>query len=661
MRLTAVCLLIFAALAGALRAEEEELRSEDRGHWSFRPRLIPAISQFKRTADLNWIRNPIDAFVLEKLHEKGLQPTGEADRRTLIRRVYFDLTGLPPTPEDVDEFVNNPTPDAYERLIDRLLASPHYGERAGQQWLDIVRFAETEGFEYDRHLPHAWRYRDYVIRAFQDDKPYDQFLREQLAGDEISPVTEEGQIAAGFLRWGPIRRNAGNADVAFSRNEVLTEMTDTVGVTLLGMTMGCARCHDHKFDPIRQKDYYHLQAFLASTFEIDVPLADAAAQAAWKVEFDKVNDEIKKLDSALDKSTGDSRVDLLKQIKAAEKRLPPPLPTISTVRNNDTQRTVIHVLKRGDDKKPGDQVGPRAPSVFLTKSVPEMPATVTNPRTSLANWIVDPQNPITSRVIVNRIWLQHFGRGIVNTPNDFGLNGDFPSHPELLDYLANELVASGWSLKSLHRLILTSRVYRQASTSAVSAQSLKQDPDKRFLWKFSRQRLPAEAIRDAMLAVSGRLNRASGGPSIIVPVDAELVDLLYKPSQWMVTDDVTAHQRRSIYLIKKRNLRLPFMEVFDQPALQSSCPKRESSTHAPQALELLNGAFSNDLALAFAKRLERDAGTDRSQQVDRAFQLVCGRLPTDQERQLSLKFLEARSLNEFALAMFNLNDFVYVK
>ncbi len=661
MRLTAACFLICAAFAGALLRAQEEDVSVDRSHWSFQPRSVPAVPQFNLPEDRNWVRNPIDAFVLEKLRTQGLAPTVEADRRTLIRRVSFDLTGLPPNPEDIDEFLNDPGPDAYERLIDRLLASPHYGERAGQQWLDLVRFAETEGFEYDRHLPHAWRYRDYVIRAFQDDKPYDQFLSEQLAGDEVTPVTEEGQIAAGFLRWGPIRRNAGNPDVAISRNEVLTEMTDTVGVTLLGMTMGCARCHDHKFDPIRQRDYYHLQAFLASTFEDDVPLTDAAAQATWKAAHAKVNDEIKKLESALDKSTGDSRLDLLKQIKDAEKRLPQPLPAISTVRNNDTKRTVIHVLKRGDDKKPGDQVGPRAPGVFLSKGEPEIPATVANPRTTLANWITSPTNPLTARVIVNRLWMQHFGRGIVNTPNDFGLNGDLPTHPELLDYLANELVAGGWQLKAIHRLILTSSTYRQASHSPDQARNVKQDPDNRFLWKFARQRLSSEAIRDSLLAVSGKLNDASGGPSVIVPVDAELVDLLYKPSQWMVTDDLTEHHRRSIYLIKKRNLLLPFLEVFDQPTLQTSCPKRESSTHAPQALELLNGALSNELAVAFAKRLETDAGPDRRRQVDRAFQLVCGRLPTDHERQLSLTFLEGRSLNEFALAMFNLNDFVYVK
>lgn len=649
----------WSAICG-VRADDTYDASE-RSHWSLQPRSVPAVPQFTTGAARDWVRNPIDAFILEELQAKRLTPALPADRRTLIRRVYFDLIGLPPPPGDAEDFVTDPSLDAYERLVDRLLASPQYGERWAQHWLDVVRFAESEGFEYDRHLPHAWRYRDYVVRSLQTDKPYDQFLIEQLAGDELTASVDEGRVAAGFLRWGAIRRNAGNPDVAFSRNEVLTEMTDTIGVSLLGMTIGCARCHDHKFDPIRQSDYYHLQAFLASTHEYEIPLADDAQQTAWKATSDKINAEIKALEAALDKSTGDSRLGLQEQIKSAEKRLPKPLPGISTVRNDPAKRSVIHVLKRGDDSKPGEKVGPRVPGVLLSDSVAEFPEDVSAPRTRLAEWIVDVNNPVTARVIVNRIWLKHFGQGIVNTPNDFGLNGDTPSHPELLDYLANEFIAGGWRFKSLHRLILTSSTYRQSHQAADPADSRQIDPDNRLLSYFSRRRLQAEEIRDAMLSISGSLNCQAGGPSVIVPVDVELVDLLYKPSQWMITEDVTEHTRRSLYLIKKRNLSLPFLDVFDQPGLQSSCPKRESSTHAPQALELLNGPLANELAKTFATRLEREAGTDAEVQIRLAFQLATGRAPTAQERELARRFRAFASLKEFALAMFNLNEFLYVK
>jgi hypothetical protein len=636
--------ILFAA--AAVRAEDQipdsTYTSDERSHWSLVPRSTPTIPQFPDANIAAWVRNPVDAFVLDKLREQGLSPTGTADRRTLLRRVFFDLTGLPPPPAEVEAFASSTAPDAYAQLIERLLASPQYGERWGQHWLDVVRFAETEGFEYDRHLHHAWRYRDYVIRSFQEDKPYDQFLREQLAGDELSPIKDDARIAVGFLRFGPIRRNAGNADVAFSRNEVLTEMTDTVGVALLSMTVGCARCHDHKFDAIRQKDYYRLQA-------------------AWKAETDKVNAEIKKLDGALDNATGDSRKNLQDQLKAAERRLPPPLPAISSVQNDDTKQTVIHVLKRGDETKPGDRVSPRPPGVLLADGAPEFPADVRNPKTRLAEWVTDPNNPLTARVIANRIWLQHFGSGLVRTPNDFGLNGDTPSHPELLDYLANELVASGWRMKTLHRLIVESSTYQQASASADQMLGNQKDASNRLLWKFPRRRLDSEQIRDAMLSISGQLNRKAHGPSVIAPVDAELVELLYKPSQWTVTDDVTEHHRRSIYLIKKRNLRLPFMEVFDQPGLSASCPKRDASTHAPQALELLNGPLSNDLSLAFAARLEREAGSGRLQQVQLAFELATGRRASEAEKEVALRFLQTQTLAEFALAMFNLNEFLYVR
>jgi hypothetical protein len=602
----------------------------------------------------------VDAFVLERLQRAGLQPSPEADRRTLIRRVTFDLTGLPPTPEETDAFLADPAPDAYERLVDRLLAGPRYGERWAQHWLDVVRYAETEGFEYDRHRPGAWRFRDYVIRCLNEDRPWDRFIREQLAGDEIDPASPEMQVAAGFHRLGPVRRNAGNQEVAASRNEVLTERTDVLGAVFLGLTVGCARCHDHKFDDVPQADYYRLQAFLAASHEYDVPLATAEAQAAWKARAGKVEEEIKKLQKSLEGAGPGDRPGLQARLAEPRRQLPPPLPSICTVRNVPAERTPVHVLKRGDPGRPGKLVGPRFPQALLAAKVPEIPADTPNPRTVLARWLTEPGNPLTARVLVNRFWQHHFGTGLVATPNDFGANGSPPSHPELLDWLANEFVAGGWRLKPLHRLLLLSSTYRQAPRPVDAARATATDPDNRLLGRFLRRRLSAEEVRDAMLAISGCLNPEAGGPGVVLPVDPDLVELLYAPAQWAVTPDARQHGRRSVYLLAKRNLRLPLTEVFDQPDLQTSCPRREASTHPAQALELLNGRASNRLAAAFAHRLGRECGPDPGRQVERAWLLAAGRLPNESEKALALRFLAGGSPKEFALALFNLNAFLYV-
>ncbi len=626
-------------------------------HWSLQPRQRPALPRFTEPAQQQWIRSAMDTFVLDRLVKASLQPAPEADRVTLLRRVTFDLTGLPPAPEEVEAARNAKQADWYEQVVERLLASPAYGERWGRHWLDVVRFAETEGFEYDRHRPGAWRYRDYVVRSLNADKPFDQFTLEQLAGDEVDPSSQEMLTAAGFHRLGPVRRNAGNQNVASSRNEVLTEMTDAIGAAFLGLTVGCARCHDHKFDPVPQADYYHLQAFLAATHEHDLVLADATTKADWTARTKKIEDQIKKLEHELDGMTGGDRKPLLEKITALKRTLPPALPTISTVHNVDRERTLIHVLRRGDPDRPGKTVGPRALSVLLPPDTPELPADVRTPRTTLARWINDPAHPLSARVLVNRVWHYHFGRGIVATPNDFGVNGSPPSHPELLDWLAEEFIASGRRIKPLHRLIVLSSTYRQASGARNASRT---DPDNRLLSHFPRRRLSAEEVRDAMLAASGRLNRMGGGPSVLVPVEPDLVDLLYDPTQWDVTPERRERERRSIYLIAKRNLPLPFGQVFDQPDGQTSCPRRETSTHALQALELLNGSLSNELAVAFADRLIRECGPDRSRQVSRAYQLVAGRSPSPGELALALKFLKEQPLREFALALFNLNAFLYV-
>jgi hypothetical protein len=635
--------------------------SYDRSHWAFQSRGTPEPPIFSDPFERDWIRNEIDAFVLQGLKPNGLRPAAEADRRMLIRRLYFDLIGLPPTPDEVEAFVNDPSPLTYEAVVDRLLTSPHYGERWGQHWLDVVRYAETEGFEYDNYLAGAWRYRDWVIESLNADKPYDQFVREQVAGDELASADRALLVAAGFHRLGPVRRNAGNQEVAGSRNEVLTEMTNSIGSVFLGLTVGCARCHDHMFDPVLQTDYYRLEAFLAATHEHNVPLASESEQATWQRRTEALKAEIKRAEQELEESSDAGRTDLKARLKDLESKLPPPLQAICTVANDATKRTPIHVLERGNWDKPGETVGPRVPGVFLPDDAPELSADVPNPRTQLVEWLLDPSHPLTARVIVNRVWHYHFGRGIVATPSDFGVNGATPSHPELLDWLANRFIAGGWRLKEMHRLIVTSNTYRQSSHSADAARGMENDPHDQQLWHFPRRRLEAEEIRDAMLAVSGRLNLKAGGPSVIVPVESDLIELLYKPSQWQVTADRSEHDRRSVYLLAKRNLRLPFMEVFDQPDLQISCARRESSTHAPQALELLNGRLSNELAETLAERLSREAPGDSDSQVELAYRLVTGRPPNDREAALGAEFLSRQPLREFALAMFNLNAFLYAE
>lgn len=631
----------------------------ERRHWAFVARAQPQIPTFALAAGRAWAHNPIDAFILARMQKEGLRPAPQASRETLIRRVYFDLTGLPPTPQAVARFAADNSSGAYAALVEQLLNSPHYGERWGQHWLDVVRFAETDGFEYDTLRKEAWRYRDYVIRAFQNDKPYDRFLTEQLAGDEIAPKEDETLIAAGFNRLGPFRKNAGNQDIADSRNEVLTEMTNVVGSALLGVTLGCARCHDHKFDPIRQSDYYRIEAYFAAAQTADIPRSTAEEQAAWKAQVAPMQDHIKEYARKVKTATADEAGVLLGKIQDIQENLPPPPPSLYSMSDDMEHKTSIHLLARGNYQNKGGEVGMRPLGVLLPDGAPEVPNDTRQPRAALAKWI-DPDNPLTARVMVNRIWQYHFGRGIVATPNDFGRMGERPTHPELLDYLANEFVSSGFSVKHMHRLILLSSAYRQSSAASNDTAEEK-DPDNRLLWKFNRRRLEAaEEIRDAMLAVSGALNEKQGGPSVIVPADPSVVSALQKPAQWIVTKDAAEHNRRSVYLISKRNLHLPFMEVFDAPDTLTSCPRRESSTHAPQALELLNGDLANRQAELLAKRLETEAGRDTRKKVDLAYRLVAGRSPSPGQMKRSVAFLKTQSQREFALAMLNLNAFLYV-
>ena len=627
-----------------------------RQHWAFQP-----IHQSEsKKGSSSGIPRGIDAFVSRQLSQVGLEFTSPASKRDILRRLSFDLTGLPPSLEDQLSFLEDDSAGVYSRLVDRLLADPKFGERQSQFWLDVVRYAESEGFEYDRHLPDAWRYRDYVINAFNSDKPFDQFLTEQLAGDELASASTEPLSAAIFHRLGAVRRNAGNPDIALSRNEVLTERTDVIGAAVLGLTVGCARCHDHKFDPISQKDYYQLQAFMAATHEVNVDLASPAELEEWEAKNEAVQKELDSLKRKLSKAKGDERVRLLALNEALETTRPAALAKIPTIQNDYEKVTKMHVLKRGVWELKGEEVGMKPLDVLVGEMGDGDSTDSTNPRSRLARWLTDSNHPLTARVIVNRLWQQYFGAGIVATANDFGRNGAKPSHPELLDYLASELIRRHWQLKPIHRMILMSRTYRQSARIEDSELATRIDPSNRLFWKHTKRRLTGEELRDTMLQVSGVLNENQGGESVLLPVEEDLVKLLYKPDQWQVTRDVSEHFRRSVYLIAKRNLRLPFMEAFDQPALLTSCFRRESSTHAPQALELLNGQISNQLADFLAARLGGSAGTSLESVARSGYRFALGREPSKAELSLAVPFLEEGSVKEFVLALFNLNEFMYV-
>lgn len=643
----------------------ETYKPAERRHWAFQPRKDVAPPAPVNAIEKAWIRTPVDAFILEGLRKAGLKPAPPASRVALIRRATFDLHGLPPTPQEIDAFVRDKSPNAWEKVVERLLASPRYGEQWGRHWLDVVRFAESDGYEYDLHRPDAYRYRDYVVDSFNRDRPYDQFVTEQLAGDELENRTEIQQVASGFNRLGALRKNAGNQEVASSRTEVLTEMANIVGAGFLGLTVGCARCHDHKFDPIRHTDYYRIQGYFAQTQSHDIMLASEAEQKAWKEKTAPIQREMRRVQSQMAKVEGAEKAALEQKLEELEDKMPPPLTALYAVSDDPAKLTPIHVLARGEYMNKGAKVGMRPLGVLLPDNTPELPLDTPKPRLALAKWITDPANPLTARVMVNRIWGDHFGRAIVATPNDFGRMGLRPSHPELLDWLANQFIAEGWRMKPLHRLILLSSTYRQSSQSPMAAAAKEKDPANALLWQFNRRRLDAEEIRDSMLAVSGRLNEKLGGPSVMLPIEKDLVLLLKRPNLWVATRDKQEHDRRSLYLIWKRNLRLPFMEVFDKPDMMFSCARREQSTHAPQALELMNGRTSNELAEALAQRLVAERKTPAAR-IEYGFRLAAGRLPTAKEEKRALAYLskyagEERAMKEFALALLNLNAFLYVE
>jgi hypothetical protein len=689
--------------------------------WSFRKPERPALPSVSDA----WVRTPIDAFILRKLRHEKLAPAPEADRVTLIRRATFDLHGLPATANEVRAFVDDSAPGAYEKVIDRLLASPRFGEKWGRHWLDLVRYGDTSGYEQDPYLLDAWRYRDWVIAAFNADKPYDRFIKEQLAGDELYPDDPEARAGTGYFTVGP------NRDMLFmvediNRVETLTDYVDTTSSVFLGLSLGCARCHDHKFDPLLQKDYYRLQAIFAPMVKSRVFLHYNAVRA-WDVEDNYRQFKLREIGSELSallepyrkKLRDKKKAGLPSEMRAAlavdeGKRKPAekvlasaagkkmsvkdaelraslsagdrqrlvaiehslvsmftgyaPAPQAPAVSDPGVEAPPTFMPVRGKDG-PGEEIWPGFPEVLGGYDIPGPPrdGTSTGRRKALAEWLSRADHPLTARVMVNRLWNFHFGRGLVATPSEFGRKGLPPTHPQLLDWLAAELPARGWSLKAMHRLMMTSSVYRQ--DSAAGAEARQRDPENLWLSHFNRRRLTAEEIRDGVLATAGTINYEMGGRPVVPPLPPEELFGLSVPvdKAWVVSTDKTKHTRRSVYLLQRRGFRQPIMEAFDTPEGILTCPLRDSSTASPQALTLLNGDFTTGQARVFAGRLltSLKKGGDV---VDVAWQDIFGRTPTAEERSMANKFFERQrgrlgdkaAVSELARALWNSNLFLYV-
>ena len=726
---------------------------EDRKHWSFKP-LVKSEPP-ETPAD----RMPIDRFILDALAAKKLTPTSPADPRVLIRRVTLDLTGLPPTPQEVETFVRAKDRDAaYKALVDRLLASPHYGERWGRHWLDVARYADSAGYESDTDRPTAYHYRDFVIKALNDDMPFDEFVRRQLAGDEIAPDDPLAVAATGFLAAGPgetLPDKLLDEERQRLRYIELDDMVSTTGAALLGLTVGCARCHDHKFDPIPTRDYYRLLAGLHSGNRAEVPLGtrteidrDSRTRAEWdkkrkaaEGDFKKWLDEQRKL---LMPRLRNTKIDRL-PVPDAEKTLlreNPDSPEAKGLAKKHERALAVtddEVRNAADDaaRRRGDElagalaavkkqepkaisftlafkdVGPKPAASwlfrrgdfhdrtipvelgFLTVLTRGKPAAdywkaarasgdrgdTTYQRRAIASWITDRDNgagPLLARVIVNRVWQHHFGEGLVRTPNDFGSRGDRPTHPELLEWLAADLVSSGWKLKRLHRMILLSATYRQAS--AFDSEKAKVDPDNRLLWRMRPQRLEAEVLRDSLLSVSGTLNAEMYGPAFkpSIPADAMVARNVQSPYPKDVPDS-PAVRKRSVYMFHKRVIPYPLLQAFDAPDAQQCTGRRSVTTVVPQALAILNDPFVRDRASDFAARLQKEAGDEPVKCIGRAYWLAFGREPSEIEKKAGVEFLARQersrldrqpkspaaeirelALTDYCQVLFGLNEFIYV-
>ena len=649
-----------------------KITDEDRAWWAFQPirKTAPA-----KLADDAWSRNEIDRFILARIRKENLKPSTEAARVALIRRLSFDLVGLPPSPAEVETFVKDRSADAYETLVDRLLASPRYGERWARHWLDLVRYADSDGYRIDDFRPNAWRYRDYVIQSFNDDKPYDRFVQEQLAGDELFPGDPAALTATGYLRHWIYEYNL--RDVRGQWTTILNDITDTTADVFLGLGLQCARCHDHKFDPILQKDYFRLQAFLAPILPREDLVAatetekrtHAAKRAEWEKKTASLRAEIESIETkyrnaatkdAIEKFPEDIQAMILKPVSertalehqlaelayrqvyyeydrlerklkgedkekviALRKQLathdalrPAPLPTVLAV--SDASRIAPPVFI---PKKDGEPIAPGFPTILDDKPavIPPLPANLdsTGRRAALAKWLTRPDNPLTARVIVNRVWQQHFGHGLAANASDFGKLGEAPTHPELLDWLAGGFIENGWSFKKLHRLIVTSATYRQTATATRDAK----DPENKFYARGTTRRLDAEQIRDAVFTITSELNLKTGGPAVNA-----------------------SDPHRAIYTKMLRNTRDPLLDVFDAPLWFQSAASRDTTTTPVQSLMLINSQFMLQRAKAFANRVSKDCGPNASEEklVSHAYELAFGRAPTAAQRDFAVKFLAAQ-------------------
>ncbi len=699
------------------------ITDEDRQWWAFQPVRRGGVPEL-RIADCG-LRNPIDAFIAAKLSENDLSPAPEADRRTLIRRLSFDLVGLPPTPEEMDAYLADDSPDAYERLVDRLLANPHHGEHWARHWLDLVRYAESDGYKLDTYREASYHYRDYVIRSFNSDKPYSQFVLEQLAGDEVAPDDPDALIATMYLRLGIYEYN--QRDVRNQWSIILNDVTDVTADVFLGMGLSCARCHDHKFDPILQKDYYRLQAFFAPIlWRENVPAATAEQQAEYNRQlaiWEKATADVRRrlaeieepirqaamnttrvkftddLLAMLEKSPadrtpeeaqlaylveyqitdGEGKADIGAKLKGEKKEQwqklkdelaqfdhlrPRPIPFIPCITDIGPIAPPVTIPGRRDAEPvepgpltvlehslAGTKPGPGAPQTDVSTASPGaslLPANgnaaTTGRRTTLAKWLASSDNPLPSRVLANRLWQQHFGRGLAESPSDFGRLGAPPSHPELLDWLARELLDNDWSIKRLHRQMVTSAAYRQASHGREVAASAAKDPTNKWLARMSVRRLAAEQIRDAAEAAAGELDQTIGGAS----------------------GDWKSSHRRAVYLKVYRNKHEPLLDAFDAADGIFTTPTRNVTTTPTQSLFMLNGPWMLARAKAFQQRLASDSSLTLEQKVHTAYSLTLSRPPTETEAADGLKFLQTNSarsddaLIDLCHVLLNSNEFLYI-
>ncbi|MCS7020878.1 MAG: PSD1 and planctomycete cytochrome C domain-containing protein [Gemmataceae bacterium] len=608
-------------------------------HWAFSPPRRPAVPQ-TRFATVN----PIDNFIRYRLEQEGLTPSPPADKATLLRRVYLDLTGLLPTPAEVDAFLRDESPDAYEKVVDRLLASPHYGERQARHWLDLARYADSNGYTIDG--PRSiWPYRDWVIAAFNADMPFDQFTREQLAGDLLPQATQAQKIATGFHRNTPFNEEGGTDPEQF-RVERTVDRTNTTGTVWLGLTIACAQCHDHKYDPITQVDYYRLYAFFNSCDEPTLVVGGDPRLERTIAHLQAMNADLQRV--------GD--VEGMKIVQAQIKKVQGKLPTTLVMRERPTPRST-HVLIRGDFLRPGSRVTPGFPAI-LGPTPADRPLN----RLDLAHWLTAPDNPLTARVTVNREWQKFFGRGLVETENDFGYQGSLPTHPELLDWLAVEFRDNGWSFKKLHKLIVLSATYRQASTQRTDLAV--RDPRNLLLARQNRLRLEAEIIRDAALCASGMLNPQIGGPGVYPPQPREVFAFTQSNHPWPESKGPDRY-RRGMYTFIWRQSQHHLLTTFDAPDAQTTCTRRNRSNTPLQALHLANDPVFVELAQHLGQRILREGPADDTGRLRYAFRLCLVREPTPAELQRLQTYLQRcqqedpkTAWSAVARVLLNLDEFI---